>query len=76
MVVAVLSLVRLYAFVTCTGTTATIHAEPGNCYFLAAWNRVLRDKLTGSQLVKKFPPFYGSQRFIVMFTRACHLFIF
>jgi len=26
-----------------------------------------------SQLVKKFPTFYGTQRFITMFTRAFHL---
>jgi len=31
------------------------------------------EKLTGSQLVKKFPSLYGTQRFITMFTRACHM---
>lgn len=30
-------------------------------------------KLTVSELVNKFPMFYGSQRLISMFTRACHL---
>jgi len=30
------------------------------------------EKLTSSQLVKKFP-FYGTQRFITAFTSACHL---
>ena len=29
--------------------------------------------LTRPQLLKKFPAFYGSQRFISAFTRACHL---
>jgi len=29
------------------------------------------EKLTGSQLVK-FPSLYGTQRFITVFTRACH----
>ena len=29
--------------------------------------------LTGSQLVKKFPAFYGTQRFITTFTSASHL---
>ena len=29
--------------------------------------------LTGSQLVKKFPVFYGTQRFITEFTRTRHL---
>jgi len=30
-------------------------------------------KLTGSQLVKKFPAFYGTRRFITAFTSARHL---
>jgi sulfur relay (sulfurtransferase) DsrC/TusE family protein len=33
---------------------------------------VFLEKLTVTQLVKKFPTFYGSQRFITMFTKACH----
>jgi len=35
--------------------------------------RVLLEKLTSSQLVKKYPAFYGTQRFITAFTRAHHL---
>jgi hypothetical protein len=31
---------------------------------LIPWSRVLLEKLTGFQLVKKFPAFYGTQRFI------------
>jgi hypothetical protein len=42
-------------------------------YFLTPWSRVLLEKLTGSQRVKKFPAFYGTQRFITTFTSACHL---
>jgi hypothetical protein len=34
---------------------------------------VLLVKLTGSQLVKKFPIFYGTRRFITAFTSARHL---
>ena len=30
--------------------------------------------LIGSQLVKKFPAFYGTRRFITAFTKARHLF--
>ena len=41
-------------------------------YILNPWNRVL-EKLTSSHLVKKFPAFYGTQRFITAFTRAHHL---
>jgi hypothetical protein len=35
------------------------------------WSRVLPEKLTGHQLVKKFPAFYGTRRFITAFTTAC-----
>ena len=31
-----------------------------NTYLLTPWSRVLLEKLTGSQLVKKFPAFYGT----------------
>jgi len=36
-------------------------------------SRVLPEKLTGSQLVKKFPALYGTQRFITAFASALHL---
>ena len=42
-------------------------------YLLSPWNRVLLDKLTSFQLVKKFPSFYGTRRFITAFTCARHL---
>ena len=34
---------------------------------------VLSEKLTDSQLVEKFPAFYGNGRFITAFTSARHL---
>jgi hypothetical protein len=37
---------------------------------------VLLKKLIGLQLVKKFPAFYGTQRFITAFTSARHLSLF
>jgi len=40
---------------------------------LTQWSRVLLQKLTGLQLVKKFPAFYGTRRFITTFTRARQL---
>ena len=40
-------------------------------YLLTPWCRVL-EKLTGLQLVKKFPAFHGTPRFITAFTRVCH----
>ena len=40
---------------------------------LTPWSRVLLEKLTASQLVKKFPALYGTRRFITALTRASHL---
>jgi hypothetical protein len=37
---------------------------------LTPWRRVLLQKLTGLQLVKKFPPFYGTRRFLTALTSA------
>ena len=42
-------------------------------YLLTPWCRVLLDKLTGLQLVKKFPAFYGTRRFITALTSVRHL---
>ena len=40
---------------------------------LTPCSRVLLEKLTRLQLVKKFPAFYGTRRFITAFTSARHL---
>jgi len=42
-------------------------------YLLIPWSRVLLEKLTGSQLFKKFPTFYGTRRFITTLTSASYL---
>ena len=42
-------------------------------YLHTQWSRVLLEKLTGFQLVKKFPAVYGNRRFITAFTSARHL---
>ena len=42
-------------------------------YFFSPWCRVLLEKLTGLQLVKKFPAFYGTRRFITVLTSVRHL---
>ena len=42
-------------------------------YLLTAWCRVLFEKLTGVQLVKKFPAFHGTRRFITALTSIRHL---
>jgi len=40
---------------------------------LTPWSRVLLEKLTGLQLVKEVPAFYGTRRFITAFTSARQL---
>ena len=42
-------------------------------YLLTPWCRVLLEKLTGLQLAKKFPEFYGTRRFITALTSVRHL---
>ena len=42
-------------------------------YLLTPWYRVLLEKLTGLQLVKKFPAFHGTRRFITALTSVRHL---
>jgi len=42
-------------------------------YLFTPWSRVLLEKLTSSQLVKKFSTFYGTRKFITVFTSARHL---
>ena len=47
--------------------------QPKLTYLLTPWCRVLLEKLTGLQLVKKFPAFHGTRRFITALTsvRTC-----
>jgi hypothetical protein len=40
---------------------------------LTPWSRGLLEKLTVSELVKKFAAFYGTRSFITAFTTARHL---
>ena len=59
----------------------SLHVSVGNCghhrvvptYLLTPWCRVLLEKLTGLQLVKKFPAFHGTRRFITAHTSVRHL---
>ena len=41
-------------------------------YFLTPYSTVLLEWQTGPQLVKKFPTFYGTRRFITALTSACY----
>jgi len=45
-------------------------------YLSTPWNKVLLEKSTGFQLVKKFPALYGTRRFITAFRSAGHLSLF
>ena len=42
-------------------------------YLFTPWCRVILEKLTGLQLVKKFPAFHGTRRFITAITNVRHL---
>ena len=42
-------------------------------YEITARSRILPQKFTSSQLVRKFPAFYGTRRFITTFASALHL---
>ena len=42
-------------------------------HLLTPWSTVLLEKLTYLQLVKKFPAFYGTRKFITVFTSARQL---
>ena len=56
-----------------TLNTFIIQESPLITYLLIPWSRVLLEKLTGFQLVKKFPAFYGTPRFTTAFTGARYL---
>ena len=67
---AQISTANLYYFTpTCFGVNILL------TYLLTVWSRVLLEKLTDSQLIKKFPTFYGTRRFITAFTSPRHLFL-
>ena len=52
----------------------TIQALLKTCpYSLTPWCRVLPEQLTGLHLVKKFPAFHGTRRFITALTNVRHL---
>jgi len=63
----------------CTCAILCSAACPARPYFptlshlLTPWSRVLLEKLTGLQVVKKFPAFYGTRGFITALTSARHL---
>ena len=58
---------------TYAGTVNVEHEMQVCTCLLAPWSRFLLEKLTGFQLVKKFPEFYGTPRFFTAFTSARQL---
>ena len=57
----------------CTAMLQFYVLHSKSLYLLTPWSMVLPVKLTGSQLVKKFPTFHGTWRFINALTSARHL---
>ena len=62
----------------CVCHSTSSSAELTSCliiltYLLTPWCRVLVEKLTGLQLVKKFPAFHGTRRFITALTSVRQL---
>jgi hypothetical protein len=62
-----------------TDNRQSANLQPGRCEksgsnsLLTPWSRVLPEKLERSKLLKKFPAFYGTRRFITTLTTARHL---
>ena len=56
-----------------TALTLTLNLSLLVTYILTPRSRVLLEKLTSSRLVKKFPAFYGTRKFITAFTNDRHL---
>ena len=66
-------------------STVMKYPQTGGCYSvfkvnndlaknkLTPWNKVLFEKLSGPQLVKNFPAFYGTRMSIVAYTSSRHL---
>ena len=60
-------------FINCTMVMEFEYLATFYTYLLTPWCRVLLEKLTTLQLVKKFPAFHGTRRFITVLTSVRHL---
>ena len=56
----------------CRLLTAT-NSQSEYVIILTPWSRVLLEKLASLQLVRKFPAFYGTRRFLTALASARHL---
>ena len=54
-------------------TNAMFLSRDPSHYLFSPCSIVVLDKVTGSQVVKKFPASYGNKRFNTPYTRAHHL---
>ena len=70
-----LAFVTVLMSIACTVRRQQKHQVTVSLYGLriAVWGAVLLEKLTGSQLGKKFPASYGNRRFITAFTRSSNV---
>ena len=59
---------RIKSLYRMTSVSSPFHQIP--------WSRILLEKLTALELVNKFPAFYGTRRYIAVFTSARHLSLF
>ena len=70
--------IRVYIYIYsygCQCNNLTLHSTVYMYVYilLTPWCRVLLEKLTGLQLVKKYPAFHGTRRFITALTSVRHL---
>jgi hypothetical protein len=69
----VLHITLVYSQILPTGVAAIKLIRKLAYFVLTPRGRALFEKVTGSQLVKEFPAFYGTLRFITAFTTARRL---
>ena len=67
---------KLHSAKSLEGTSLCNAHSQKRKYLLTPWCRVLLEKLTGLQLVKKFPAFHGTRRFITALTGVRQLSLF
>ena len=62
-----------FKLMTCFGPCTGPSSGHNGIHLLSPWCRVLLEKLSGLQLVKKFSSFHGTRRFITALTSVRHL---
>ena len=66
-------MLHAWFFTICTHAHRLCVNEISSHYLLTPWCRVLLEPLSGLQLVKKFPAFHETRRFITALKRVRHL---